>query len=246
MVASPPLIAMGASGKGALQLMHQRIVERRNIAVFLWRQPLEPSLAGMDDQGVGARVQNLFGDVEQRRARLLIVDADAAFDRHRHAHRVLHRAHAIGDEHGAQHKAGAKGSVLHAVRRTADIEIDFVVAEGFGDPRAGGEIARLRAAKLKGQRLLEGVEAHQPRAVAVNDGAGRQHFRVKPRAPRHQPVQVAAMPIRPIHHRRHGKAPGAVPRAVIQYPIHIPSTLPIVGRSMAATRIKGKFENIAA
>jgi hypothetical protein len=56
----------------------------------------------------------------------------------------------------------------------------------------------------------------QPRAVAVNDGAGRQHFRVKPRAPSHEPVQIAAMPIRPIHHRRDGKAPGAV----FRYPIH--------------------------
>jgi hypothetical protein len=40
----------------------------------------------------------------------------------------------------------------------------------------------------------------------MNNGAGRQHLRVKPRAPAHQTVEHAAMPVGPIHHGCHGKA----------------------------------------
>jgi hypothetical protein len=40
----------------------------------------------------------------------------------------------------------------------------------------------------------------------MKDGAGRQHFRIEPRAPGHQAVEDAAMPVSPIHHRGDGKS----------------------------------------
>ena len=40
------------------------------------------------------------------------------------------------------------------------------------------------AAELHGDGLLKRIERHQPRAVAMNDRAGREHFRVKARAAR--------------------------------------------------------------
>jgi hypothetical protein len=39
----------------------------------------------------------------------------------------------------------------------------------------------------------------------MDDGARRQHLRVKPRPPRHQAMEDAAMPVGPIHHRGDGK-----------------------------------------
>jgi hypothetical protein len=41
----------------------------------------------------------------------------------------------------------------------------------------------------------------------MDDGACRQHLRVKPGTPRHQAVEDAAMPVGPIHHRGDGKSP---------------------------------------
>ena len=41
-------------GMRALQPMHQRVVERRHVAVFLRRQSLQPGLARMHDERVGA------------------------------------------------------------------------------------------------------------------------------------------------------------------------------------------------
>ena len=129
-----------------------------------------------------------------------------AFDRDGNAHRALHGGDALGDQLRLRHQAGAEAAVLHPVRRTADIEIDFVVAEILADFRRRREIARIRAAELQRHRMFAGIEAEQPRAVAMNDGAGRQHLRVEPRTPRHQTMEDAAMPVGPVHHRGDGKA----------------------------------------
>ena len=160
----------------------------------------------MDDERVGARIDHLLREREKRRLRVLIVDADPAFDRDREIDGVLHRAHAIGDERGPQHQTGAERAVLHPVGRTADVEIDLVIVEGRGDRRRAREIRRLRAAKLQRERALERIEAEEPLAIAVDHGARRQHLRIEPGAARHQPVQIAAVTIRPIHHGRDGES----------------------------------------
>ena len=113
---------------------------------------------------------------------------------------------ALGDQRRLRHQAGAEAAVLHPVRRAADIEIDLVVAEILADLRSGGEIARVRTAELQRHRMFAGIEAEQPRAIAMDDGAGGQHLRVEPGAPRHQPVEHAAVAVGPVHHRRDGKA----------------------------------------
>ena len=122
------------------------------------------------------------------------------------AHRALHRRDAIGDQCRLRHQAGAEAAVLHPVRRTADIEVDLVIAEILADLRGGREIARIGAAELQRDRMFARIEAEQPLAVAMDDGAGRQHLRVKPRMPRHQAMEDAAMPVGPVHHRGDGKA----------------------------------------
>ena len=80
---------------------------------------------------------------------ILIVDADAAFDRDRQPSRRAHRRDAFGNEIGLGHEAGAEPPRLHAVRRTADIEVDLVIAELGADARRLGELLRVAAAELK-------------------------------------------------------------------------------------------------
>ena len=45
------------------------------------------------------------------------------------------------------------------------------------------------------------LDALARRAIAMKDGPGRQHLRVKLRTPRQQTMEDAAMPVGPVHHR---------------------------------------------
>ena len=98
------------------------------------------------------------------------------------------------------------GAILHPIRRTADVEVDFVITKILADFRAGCEVAWIGAAELKRNRMFAGIESEQPPSIAMDDGASRQHLRVEPRAPRHQTVEDAARPVGPVHHRGNGKS----------------------------------------
>ena len=80
-------------------------------------------------------------------------------------------------------------------------------AEILADLGRGGEGARIRTAELKRDRMLARVEAQQPRAVAMDDGARGEHLRVEPGTPRHQPVKHAAVAVGPVHHGGCGESP---------------------------------------
>jgi hypothetical protein len=155
----------------------------------------------MNHQRVRACSNHRAAQRIQRHFRILIVDTDAALYRDRNFDGLLHRRNAFSHELRLRHQARAEPAVLHAIRRTADIEIDLVVAEAFADPCALGEIARIRATELKRNGMLARIEAKQPLTVAMDDGAGRQHLGVKPSAPRQKTMEDAAMPVCPIHHR---------------------------------------------
>src|SRR5262249_26309395 len=90
---------------------------------------------------------------------VLVVDADAALDRDRHAHARPHGRDRAGDEVGLRHQAGAEASLLHPVRRTADIEVDLVVAIALADGRRLRELGGVRATELQGYRVLPLAEA---------------------------------------------------------------------------------------
>ena len=161
----------------------------------------------MHDQRVGARIDHRIRQRIERELRILVIDPDAAFHRDGNAHRALHRRDAGGDELRLRHQAGAEAAILDPVGRTADIEIDFVITEVFADPRRGREIGRIGPAKLQRHRMLARIEAEQPLPIAMNDGAGGDHLGIEQRPPRQQAVKHPAVPVGPIHHRRHGKAP---------------------------------------
>ena len=183
-----------------LQTVDTVIFERRDVAIFFRRQTLQPSLAGMHPQGVGACGPYRVGQSIERHLGILLVDADAALHRHRNPNLLLHRDDACADEIRRAHQAGAKRSGLHAVGRAADIEVDLVVAERLADAGGRGKLGRVRAAQLKRNRVLRGVKAEEALAIAMNDRVCHHHFRVKQRVARQLPMQEPAMSIRPIHH----------------------------------------------
>ena len=136
------------------QPIYPVIVERRDVAILLRRQSVEPGLAGVDDQRVGAGRDDAARQLIQRSFRILIVDADPALHCDRNVHGKLHGMDAVSNQRRLSHQTGAKAAILHPVRRTADIEIDFVVAEILADLRTRREIARIGAAELKGYGMF--------------------------------------------------------------------------------------------
>ena len=91
----------------------------------------------MHDQCVGAGRDHAARQHIQRHFRILIVDADPAFDRDGNFHCALHGGDALGDQRRLRHQARAEAAALHPVGRTTDIEVDFVVAEILADPGGG-------------------------------------------------------------------------------------------------------------
>ncbi len=164
----------------------------------------------MDENRVGACADRRIHQLIERDLGVLIVDAEPALDRDRNGNRRLHRRDTRRDRPGFAHQAGAEGPGLHAIRRTADIEVDLVIAEVFGDPRRLGEFRGLRAAKLNRNRVLVRREAEQPRAVAMDHSVGDDHLGIETRPPRQQPVEIPAVTVGPVHHRGDGKAVGRV------------------------------------
>src|SRR5690606_12769398 len=95
-------------GHALAQAIDPRIVERRNGAVFLGAEALQPSLARMDIKGIDAGFSHTVGEAVEAFFRVLIVNADTAFDRHRTIGCVAHGAYALSDKLRLGHEAGAK------------------------------------------------------------------------------------------------------------------------------------------
>ena len=71
-----------------------------------------------------------------------------------HQDGALHRGNAIGDNIGLLHQAGAKRSVLNAIRRTAAIQIDFIISAIFGNPGTLRQRHGITATELQCNRML--------------------------------------------------------------------------------------------
>ena len=127
---------------------------------------------------------------------------------HRHGlrHRVGDGAHALRDQVGLGHQAGAEGAALHALARAADVEIDLVVAIALAEPRALREVGGLTAAELQPDRMFLVAEGEVPIDVAVEQRAGGDHLGVQARLRRDLAHEITVVAIRPIHHRRHAQA----------------------------------------
>jgi len=143
-----------------------------------------------------------------------IVDADAALDRDRNPNDRPHGLHAFGDERGLRHETCAETPALHAIARTADVQVDLVVALRLAEASRAGEQPGIGTAELQRDRVFRRIEAEQPFDVTVCQRLRRHHLRVQQRPRAQQPQQVAAVPIRVVHHRGHGDASPDHVRAV--------------------------------
>src|SRR5260221_10475678 len=161
----------------------------------------------MHDQRSDAGTLNCVGKCKQRFIRILLVDSYSAFHRYGNLYRILHGRNALANQRRLGHQTGAEAALLHAIRWAADIEIDLVVAKVFADARRLRESLRIGTAKLERHRVLERVKTEQPLAIAMQHRTGGEHLGIDQRPTRQQPMEEAAMPVRPFHHRGDTKAP---------------------------------------
>ena len=108
------------------------------------------------------------------------------------------------------HSATSDGSFIRqAPKRPActrsDVQVDLVITPVGTDARGGGERLRLAATQLQRHRMLAGVEAQQPLAVAVQHRLRVHHLGVEQCAGRQDAVERAAVPVGPVHHRSNGE-----------------------------------------
>ena len=161
----------------------------------------------MNDEHAAPGVVQRADEVAHRAVIFAAVDADAVLDGDRNGDSILHGADAGGDEMWLGHQAGAKGAALHPFRRTATVQIDLVVARPLAHACGTSQLVGFAAAELQCDRMLGCIEAQMMRGVTVKERAGGHHLRVQARPRRELPVQVAAVPVGPVHHRRDAEAP---------------------------------------
>ena len=133
----------------------------------------------MHDQRVSSRLLRGLRKSFKSGFRVLLVDADTALDGDRDRHRRFHGGDAVADQIRLRHQAGAEAAVLHAIGRTAGIEVDLVKSQIGANARALCERSRIRPTKLQCDRMLGRIVTKKPRAVAVQHCPGGQHFGVR-------------------------------------------------------------------
>jgi hypothetical protein len=206
----PPLIEIGAGRERLrLHLVNEVVVERRHVAVFLRDSALEPGLARMDrDPPHPGRAECLsrksgsmrFGSWSSTPIRHFTVTSPAGRCRD---HR---RARNRPPVPGRSIRTAPNASRLHPVRRAADIEVDLVIPPIQPDPRRLGQLCPDPIRQAAGPR---GVRRRRNRQHAAHDPRGSARGPspfpcIEQRPPRHQPMQIAAMTVGPVHHRGTG------------------------------------------
>lgn len=144
--------------RGALLLEAIRpvVTQRRHFAVFLGRQALEPRVAGMHHHHGGTGCDHLIDEAGEHGIVVIVVHAEAAFDRDRQRGRRTHGGNTVGHQRRLAHQAGTEAPGLHAIGRAAAIEVDLVVAPLLRDRRRLRKQCRLATAQLQRQRCSTG------------------------------------------------------------------------------------------
>ena len=203
----PPLATKASAGKSLLERGDDVVAQRRQLAVLLRADAVQPGVARMDDEHLAAAVGDGADEVAHEGVALDAVDADPVLDGDRERDRVAHRRDAVGDERRLGHQAGAERAALDALARAAAVEVDLGVAPALAEAGARREVGRVAAAELQRHRLLDRIEVEMAGNVAVQQRAGRHHLGVEAGPRRQQAMEVAAMAVGPVHHRRHAEAP---------------------------------------
>src|SRR4029079_10499717 len=218
---NPPIEHNLQVGMCRLQPIHERIIERRLFTVFTWRQTFEPGLSSVDNEGIGTGGFHGLSKIKKGTFGILFINADAAFDGHRHRNGGFHCRHAIADQPRLGHQAGSEPTFLNTIRRASNVEIDFVVAEIGADAGRLRKCLRIASTKLKANRMLERVKGEKTPTIAMQHRARREHLRVDQRMPCEQTVKIPAVPVRPVHHRRDTKSMGQTLRRFALFFSHL-------------------------
>ena len=164
----------------------------------------------MDDKHLAACIGHRAYEIAHKVIALDLVDADAVLDGDGHVHHIHHGLDAIGHQTGLVHQTGAKRAALHAFAGAAAVEVDLVIAPLRTQTGALRQIGRLAAAQLQGNRVLARIKTKMARNIAMDQGTGGHHLGIEQGVLAEQTVQITAVPICPIHHRRNRHAPHAV------------------------------------
>ena len=181
--------------------MNDVVSQRRHFAILLWRKPLQHRVARVDDEELAASVCNRPDEIADEPVVLVAIESESVLDRDWYRHGVAHRPDARGDELRLGHQARAEAAGLHALGRTADVQIDFVVTPAFAQRRTLRQRRRIAATQLQRDRMLGRIEVEMARHVTVQQRAGGHHLGVEPCAARDEAQEEPAVPVCPVHHR---------------------------------------------
>ena len=191
-----------------LELLRQFIPQGRYLAVFFGAQALEPGVARMHDERAAATLGDGADKIAHKIVALVLVNAYAVLDGDRHLHHIDHGLDTIGHQLRLAHQARTKGAALHPLAGAAAVQVDLVIAPLFTQARAVRQISRLTATQLQRHRVFLKVVAQVSRHVTMDQGACGHHLGVQQGTAGQQAVEIAAMSVRPIHHRGNGQPPG--------------------------------------
>ena len=149
-------------GAFRLKPMHQVPAQRRDGAVLFRIQAFQPGLSGMHREAASAAGGHRVHEVEEMVIGIELVDADAVLHRHRQGGGRRHGLHAAGHPLRFGHQASAETALLHLLARTANVEVDLVVAPVGPQPGRLRQQSGVISAQLQGQGMLLGIEAQQP------------------------------------------------------------------------------------
>ena len=194
--------------KVTLQSMHDVVAQPRDFAVFLRRQSLQHRIARMHDEHAAPRRRQGTDEIADQAVVVIGIKTDPMLDGNRQRHCIAHRFDAIRHQRRLRHQARTETALLHALGRTAAIEVDFVVAPAFAKFRRVRKLGGIASAQLQRHRMFRRIEVEMARHIAVDQRRRRHHFRVKPRVPGELAQEKPAMPVGPVHHGRNAKTVG--------------------------------------
>src|SRR6056297_2154060 len=141
-------------------------------------------------------------------------------DRHcRYLHRLISREALLYTEMVTA-PALVRGQALHlldynpeehpvALQLGGSDPAELAAAARLGpEPRRRGQLGRIGATTLQGDRVFFWVVVQQVQRLPPHQRRRGHHLGVKQRLTADEPVQIPAMTVGPIHHRRDGQARG--------------------------------------
>ncbi|MNP30176.1 hypothetical protein D3C76_1232390 [compost metagenome] len=132
-----------------LELVHARVIKRRDFTVLFRAQARQPGFARVDNKRLALAFPGYgIDEITEKFVAVLVVNPDTRFDRDWNRHHVAHRFDAIRHQLGVAHQARTKHPVLHAIGRAADVKVNFVITALLRQFRAVRQRSRVAAAEL--------------------------------------------------------------------------------------------------